>query len=261
MSITLSWYEASGAAVYDLQYATNASFTSNVTTLYDLYGSQVRIASLRSGTPYYWRVLGRSNFATGTWSDTAAFMTKAPPDKGLVPLTPAVGTIDVPTQGVVSYSTSTLYTSYRVEFSTHPTFDPLVSTFTSASGTCQYNNLNRETTYFWRVRGLRDGLPPDVGTASHFTTLRNDVVSVQTTPESTSYRVWRDASVLRVRQLDTDASGFAVRVYDIQGRCLGRVDDAEGATMISLEHTVDAQLLFVVVVPEGGEQMMVSLIW
>jgi hypothetical protein len=31
--------------------------------------------------------------------------------------------------------------------------------------------------------------------------------------------------------------------------------------MISLEHTVDAQLLFVVVVPEGGEQMMVSLIW
>jgi hypothetical protein len=188
-------------------------------------------------------------------------MTKAPPDKGLVPLTPAVGTIDVPTQGVVSYSTSTLYTSYRVEFSIQPTFDPLVSTFTSTSGTCQYNNLNRETTYFWRVRGLRDGLPPDVGTASHFTTLRNDVVSVQTTPESTSYRVWRDASVLRVRQLDTDASGFAVRVYDIQGRCLGRVDDAEGATMISLEHTVDAQLLFVVVVPEGGEQMMVSLIW
>jgi hypothetical protein len=188
-------------------------------------------------------------------------MTKAPPDKGLVPLTPAVGTIDVPTQGVVSYSTSSLYTSYRVEFSKQPTFDPLVSTFTSTSGTCQYNNLNRETTYFWRVRGLRDGLPSDVGTASHFTTVRNDVVSVQAAQEQSTYRVWREGSVLRVRQLDTDASGFAVRVYDVQGRCLGRVDDAEGATMISLEHTGDAQLLFVVVVPEGGEQMMVSLIW
>ncbi len=260
-SVTLSWYEVSGATVYDLQYATNASFTSNVTTLYDLYGSQVRIASLRSATPYYWRVLGRSNFATGTWSDTAAFMTKAPPDKGLVPLTPAVGTIDVPTQGVVSYSTSSLYTSYRVELSTQPTFDPLVSTFTSTSGACQYNNLNRETTYFWRVRGLRDGLSPDVGTASHFTTLRNDVVSVPAAQEQSTYRVWRDGFVLRVRQLDTDASGFAVRVYDIQGRCLGRVDDAEDATMISLEHIADAQLLFAVVVPEGGEQMMVSLIW
>ena len=260
-SIALSWYEAPGATVYDLQYSTNASFATNVVTLYDIYGTEMRIASLLSATPYYWRVLGRSNFATGTWSDTAAFVTKAPPDKGLIPLTPAVGTVGVPTQGVVSYSMSSLYTSYRVEFSKQPTFDPLVSTFTSATGTCQYNSLERETTYFWRVRGLRDGLPPDVGNASHFTTVRNDVVSVQAAHVPTTYRVWREGTVLRVRQLDVEAGRFAVRVYDVQGRCLGRVDDADATATIPLEHMFGSQPLFVTVAPNDGVQTMVSLVW
>ena len=260
-SVTLAWYEASGATVYDLQYSTNAAFTSNVTTLYDLYGSQVRIASLRSGTPYYWRVLGRSDFATGTWSDTAAFMTVAPPDKGLIPLTPAVGSVDVPTQGAVSYTTSALYTSYRVEFSKHPTFDPLISTFVSTTGTCQYNALERETTYFWRARGLRDGTPPDVGSASHFTTVRNDVVSVQTNQGAVSYRVWRDGTMLRVRKQSSEAGRMTIRVYDVQGRCFGRVDDAGDDATLLLESTADAQAILVVIRPEYGDQAVFSLIW
>lgn len=260
-SVTLSWYEAPGATVYDLQYSTSASFASNVVELYDLYGSQVRVASLRAGTPYFWRVLGRSNFANGTWSDTAAFMTKAPPDKGLVPLSPLFGSVDVSTQGSVTYSTSSLYTSYRVELSKVPTFDSIVSTFVSTDGTCAYEDLERETTYFWRVRGMRQAGQPDVGAASYFTTLRNDVVSVTPSVDDQPYRVWRDGAILRVQGSGADVEPFSVDVYDLQARCIARTRGSGTYLSMNLEKLPDQLFIVVVVTPEHGSQSVLPMIW
>lgn len=260
-NITLVWSDVYGAKVYDLQYSLSPSFASDVVTLFDLYATQVRIPVLRSGTPYYWRVLGRSDVATGTWSDTAAFITKAAPNKGLVPLTPAVGSIDVPTQGAVTYSTSSSFTSYRVEFSKQPTFDPLISTFVSNNGTCTYTNLERATTYFWRVRGLRDGSPSEVGSASHFTTKQNDVVSVGTEDREATARVWRVGPALHVRSMDERVSHISVNVYDLQGRCVGEGTQEGSFVSMNIENVTANQLLVVVVSTNHDNQTTVLLAW
>lgn len=260
-NVTFVWSEVTDAKVYDLQYSLSSTFATDITTLYDLYGTQLRIPVLRSGTPYYWRVLGRSDVAGGTWSDTAAFVTKAPPNKGLVPVTPPIGSTGIPVQGTVSYSTSTSFTSYRVEFSKKPTFDPLVSTFLSTSGTCSYADLDRETTYFWRVRGLRDGATAEVGSASHFTTVPNDVVSVTSDMHPDAVNVWRVGSELYVRSMNQDVTSMSVHVYDVQGRCLA--ESTKEATLLSLnlDDVPSHHLLFVVVATNLGHQTTVSFAW
>ncbi len=260
-SVVLRWSDVYGAKLYDLQYSTSASFTSDVISRFDLATTQVTIGPLRSSTPYYWRVLGRSEFATGTWSDTAVFKTNSPPGKGLIPLSPPIGTIDVAVNGTVAYSTSPVYTSYRVEFSTSPTFQPIVSTFVSTTGECSYQDLERETTYFWRVRGSRDGSPTEVGIASHFTTLRNDVVSVAVESETSTLTSVRSGTSLRISGFGEQGAS-TVRIVDLQGRLLASAAQLqENSVVLDLSHVSQRQFLFITVMRESGMISTMSLLW
>lgn len=260
-SVVLRWSDVYGAKLYDVQFSSSINFTSDVTSRFDVIGTQVTIGPLRSSTPYYWRVLGRSEFATGSWSDTAVFNTNSPPGKGLIPLSPSVGTVDVPVNGMVTYSTSPVYTSYRVEFSTSPTFQPIVSTFVSTTGVCAYQDLARETTYFWRVRGSRDGLPTEVGNVSHFTTLRNDVVSVTGESETTPLTAIRSGTTLRISGIGKQASS-SVRIVDLQGRLLASTyQQQENSVELDLSHVAQQQIIFVNVVREPGMVSTLSLLW
>jgi hypothetical protein len=222
--------------------------------------TQTTIGPLASSTPFYWRVLGRSEFATGTWSDTAVFVTNAPPDRGLITQTPLVAAVDVPVNGSVTYSTSSIYSSYRVEFSKSPTFDPLVSSFVSSTGTCDYRDLERETTYFWRVRGTRTGAPADVGPAAFFTTLRNDVVSVDEAA-APSPRVYRQGTSLRVEGI-TQEGDVSVRVVDLQGRVLGSSSSTNSGTVtIDLSHLAARQVVFVLISNLSGASSSSAVLW
>lgn len=260
-SVTLQWSSVDGATVYDVQYSTSPVFADNVTSLFDHYDTQARIGPLRSATAIYWRVLARSDFSVGTWSDTAVFVTEAPPGSGLMPLSPATGSLDVPVQGSVTYTTSSMYSSYRVEFSKEPTFDPIVSTFLSTSGTCSYKDLNRETTYFWRVRGLRGGSSQDVGSSSFFTTLRKDVVSVDEQQSQQTCRVWGDGSTLHVEHSDETVSLLTVDVFDINGRCVQRSTSQRPRASMILDHVSASQVLIVLVTTDRGYRSTVLLQW
>lgn len=260
-SVILRWTDVYGAKLYDVQYSTSPAFTNDVTSRFDLPATQVTIGPLRSSTPFYWRVLGRSEFALGKWSDTAVFITNSPPGKGLLPLSPLVGTIDVPVNGRVSYTTSALYTSYRVEFSKSPTFQPLVSTYVSTSGECGYQDLERETTYFWRVRGSRDGSAADVGTASFFTTLRNDVVSVTSDALAGTLTASRSGMTLRISGFDEQGTS-TVRVLDVQGRLLASaMQQHNNSVVVDLPSIAQQQLLIIHVSDETGSCSTLSILW
>ena len=262
-SISLAWSDVYGATLYDVQVSTSPTFTSDVTSRFDLYGTQTKLGPLRSATAYYWRVLGRSDFATGTWSDTAAFVTAAPQGKGLSPLLPLLGSVDVPVQGSVRYSTSRIYTSYRLELSKSPTFDPLVSTFTSDNGTCAYRDLERETTYFWRVRGSRDGKPSDVGTAAYFTTERKAVVSVNDeTSNGSSVVVRREGSRVIVNAPSFANSLSSVQVFDLQGRLLAQsTANIDGLFVVDVPLLGVPRTLFLRVASDEGAICTSTFVW
>lgn len=260
-SVTLQWSSVDGATVYDVQYSTSPVFAENVTSLFDRYDTQVRIGPLRSTTPFYWRVLARSDLSVGTWSDTALFVTGAPPGRGLIPLTPAQGSTDVPVQGTVTYSTSAIYTSYRVEFSKTSTFDPIMSTFLSTSGSCPYKDLDRGTTYYWRVRGLRAGSSQDLSSASFFTTLGKDVVSVGEQKPQQTCRVWGDGSFLEVEHSDESLALLTVDVFDIHGRCVQRTTSQRPRASMLLDRVSASQVLIVVVTTDRGDRSTVLLQW
>lgn len=262
-SIALTWSDVYGATLYDVQVSTSPTFTSDVVSRYDLSGTQTIVGPVRSATACYWRVLGRSDFATGTWSDTAAFVTAAPPGKGLLPLHPLLGSLDAPIQGSVRYSTSSTYTSYRLELSNSPTFDPLVSTFTSDNGTCAYRDLERETTYFWRVRGSRDGQPSDVGTAAYFTTERKAVVSVKNeTPSVTATVVRREGSRIVVNAPSFANRLSSVQVFDLQGRLLMQSNaDTRGLFVVEIPSLGVPRIVYVRVLSDAGRIWMSTMVW
>lgn len=262
-SITLTWSDVYGATLYDVQISTSPTFTTDVTSRFELYGTQTTIGPLRSATPYYWRVLGRSDFATGTWSDTAAYVTAAPPGKGLLPLLPLLGSVDIPTQGTVRYSTSSVYTAYRLELSKSPTFEPLVSTFTSDNGTCAYSDLERETTYFWRVRGSRDGKPSDVGTASYFRTERKAVVSVNNESSIETVIALRREGSRLVLNSSTFANRLSqIEVFDIQGRLLGSsTSGTDNTVSIEIPIIVVSRIVLVRVVTDTGMIWTSTIAW
>lgn len=259
--VVLQWSSVDGATFYDVQYSTSPVFTENVTSVFDLYDTQVRIGPLKSATAFHWRVLARSEFSVGTWSDTALFVTEAPPGQGLIPLTPTAGALDVPVQGSVTYTTSSMYSSYRVEFSKAPTFDPIVSTFVSTSGSCSYKDLDRETTYFWRVRGQRVGSLQDVGSTSHFTTLRKDIVSVGEQKPQHTCRVWGDGSILHVEHSDETVALLTVDVFDVHGRCVHRSTSQSPRSSMILDHVSASQVLVVLVTTDRGYRTTVLLQW
>jgi uncharacterized protein (TIGR02145 family) len=74
---TLTWNASSGATSYNLQVATDNSFTSLVynNNVGDVTSQQ--ISGLTSTTKYYWRLSAANSFGTKGWSETWSFTTTA----------------------------------------------------------------------------------------------------------------------------------------------------------------------------------------
>jgi hypothetical protein len=96
---------------------------------------------------------------------------------------------DVPTSGIVRYSTSPSYIRYDAEFSRSSDFSDIDLTFPSTSSSCNYAQLQERTKYFWRVVGVRSSGVRDTGTFSQFTTAY-ETVSVETESKPSSVDVF-----------------------------------------------------------------------
>ena len=118
------------------------------------------------GTTYYWRVRvgGMPGVAPcllacpmlSKWSETRSFTTAM-----LVPVrcSPICGAEDITLTPNFSWSVVSGATGYDIEVATNEDFDPIL-----ASGTASINawdgipQLDYDTTYYWRVRAVKDGV-------------------------------------------------------------------------------------------------------
>ena len=154
---TLSWNASSGAASYNIEVATDNTFSSIVVSNTGIGGTSQQVSGLSGGTTYYWRVQAVNSTGASSWSTVWSFATQttsAPPGSPSL-ASPSNGSTGEPTSIVLSWSASSGATKYWLQVATDQSFTSIVygdSTITSTSE--QVNYLSTSTTYYWRVKAM-----------------------------------------------------------------------------------------------------------
>ncbi len=157
------WTDVTGASGYTVQVSKYATFTSLVTTGTVLGSTNLSFTpavNLPANTTLYWRV--RANSATNgpsDWKPSAAeaqFSFTVPAVPGIPTLTaPANNTLTTDTTPLLNWSDVNGATNYYYEVSDDPTFFSTSEMgYRSNSEVEVANELDRHTTYYWRVRSV-----------------------------------------------------------------------------------------------------------
>jgi len=148
--ISVSWNSVSGSTGYELQIATNSTFTTGLQT-FTPTGTSQTVNSLTAGTTYYARVLSKNSGGNSAWSGTVSGPTLCVAPTG-VTASPAGQSTDI----TVAFNTVTGATSYVVEWATTSggTYTALPAV-TTGTATHAVGSVNTER--FYRVKAVNAG--------------------------------------------------------------------------------------------------------
>ncbi|MEL6941780.1 MAG: hypothetical protein AAFO82_03860, partial [Bacteroidota bacterium] len=172
---TLTWAANAMADSYDVQVATDASFTNVVASDNVTTASWMVTPELMEGTNYFWRIRYVRACGNDPWSDPFSFTTICT-DIGSPTLnSPADGAVDVDTAPTLMWSANAAADSYDVEVATDAGFTNVVASANVANPNWTVSPaLDANTTYFWRARFVKScGVQPWSSPFS-FTTLDDD---------------------------------------------------------------------------------------
>jgi uncharacterized repeat protein (TIGR01451 family) len=181
LSPALFWNTSATATNYELQAATDTSFTQKVipddTTLTDTSKS---ITGLLNGTTYYWRVRAKNAGGWSNWSTRWSFTTIIAAPAAPILVTPLNGSTNQPVSPTLFWNISSIATNYDLQLATDTGFTQrvipddttLADTFKNIAG------LLNSTTYYWRVRAKNAGGWSDWSARWSFTT----IIAVPTVP-------------------------------------------------------------------------------
>lgn len=167
----LSWSASAGATSYQLQVSGASNFGSFVTDRSGLSSTSSMVEGLAENTTYHWRVRAYNAGGAGDWSTAWSFTTDLSAPSAPMLTTPAHGSVEVPTDPVLSWSTSAEAWTYRLQVSTNSSFvstvfdDPTLSTSSK-----QIGPLANNTTYYWRVNATNSAGTGPWSDISRFTT-------------------------------------------------------------------------------------------
>jgi hypothetical protein len=116
------------------------------------------ISNLSANTTYYWRVSSWNEHGSSSWSEEWSFTTINAPDPPEL-ISPANGSLDMPTDVSLIWSWANLATSFDVQVSIDESFENL-EIDESDYGFTEYflYNLEEKTTYYWRIRSANQWL-------------------------------------------------------------------------------------------------------
>ncbi|MBK9452900.1 MAG: hypothetical protein IPN95_26455 [Bacteroidetes bacterium] len=180
-SVTLDWNDATDAASYQWEYATNAGFTVGLVSGTSGSSNQ-NIGPLTAGTTYYWHIRSVNSSGNSVYSATWSFTTLAIPAVP-VHVSPANGATGLAAASVtLDWNDMVGATGYDYQYSTDPAFLTGVTTATVGVSTANIGPLSTGTTYYWRVRATNGAGNSAYTTAWSFTTLGAPAVPVHVSP-------------------------------------------------------------------------------
>jgi len=184
--VTLKWNELTGADFYELRYTDDVEWKENVAILKstdDLDETFKWIDGLDDGTKYYWKVrVQQDEPLLSRWSKVWNFTTAL--DKVAVPVTwepenGAQGVIIRPSFGWTAVGGAS---SYNLELADNPDFTGATKATTSINSWVADTDLSYNTTYYWRVKALKDSIVLSGWRSGAFVTMSKPAAPVEVTP-------------------------------------------------------------------------------
>jgi hypothetical protein len=169
----LNWSAAQHATSYHLQIATDEAFVNLVKNENGITSTSFTPSiGLERATTYFWRVRGSNSGMKGEWSESWSFTTIPEVPAQVVLATPADEQEDVELQPVLTWEAAEGAESYEVEFADNGDWaDSEVWPVADGTEISIEEDLDRGTSYFWRVRGVNPGGEGEWSEAYSFTTI------------------------------------------------------------------------------------------
>ena len=220
---TLSWHKTSpgtGTATYQVQIATNRTFSSIAKTVSSLSDTST-IVKLGLSTKYYWRVQAFSNLVPGPYSAIDSFSTKyvactTTPTQ----LRPANGDTTVANKPVLRVSYVPTASTYHFQLDTlnvsmtHLIVNDSTSDFDTTWAVTQ--TLKPSKTYYWRVRGYNPAGSSNWSVVDSFKVMFTPAVPVKVYPTPNQANVPVNPLTLKWRHEAGD-SNFVVQLWTYTG--------------------------------------------
>ena len=153
LSLSLSWNASSGAMSYNLQVATDSTFSSSSLIANQNVGNTnaKQISGLSKSKIYYWKVATVNSYGTSGWSSVWSFSTGSPPEAP-TQLAPTNGATDQLLSPTFSWNSSIGATTYTLQISTSISFTSYTYNQSNLTNTTQQlSGLSPLTNYYWRV--------------------------------------------------------------------------------------------------------------
>jgi len=161
-SLTATWQAPSNTGDgsfqgYNIQFATNSSFTAGVINVTLGNVTSHTRSNLNFGTTYFVRVRARTSFGQGPYSNTASRLVAATipnPPPACNASSPFIGGASV-TWSTPTFNGGSAITGYRVDYSLVSNFSSGVTTLSlGVTNSTTISNLQQGATYFFRVRAV-----------------------------------------------------------------------------------------------------------
>jgi len=217
----LVWYHSPGATSYEINLATDVSFTNMVLTHTQSAADSFYTVTtpLNNYTDYFFRIRAINAHETTPWSAVFNFLTLiATP----APASPANAAVAVPVSPVLAWSASAGASSYTLEVATDTGFTNIVRSFSGLTDTSHTvtPQLNSYTVYYWRVKAHQGS---DATVFSSRFSFETEIASpVLVSPANTAAGisihpnlVWRSVAGATGYSLQLSANaGFSTLIHD-----------------------------------------------
>ena len=155
---SLSWSAVTGADSYWVQVSELIDFSTTVLDQSGITGTIALLSGFSNSTTYYWRVLSHNAGGDSAWSAAWSFTTVPAIADAPILTAPLDLSTEIALDGTLEWNAATGADSYIVEIATDNTFNNVVDTQNSLTGTSATpSGLLNSTTYYWRVSAVNAG--------------------------------------------------------------------------------------------------------
>ena len=200
-SFTANWNASAGTTAYLIDLATDTNFASILTAYNNLNVGNVltrNATGLTPGTKYFYRVRASNGGGTSGNSNVISLTTVGVAPAAPVLAAPSNGSTEQPLAVTLTWNPSSGASSYVVQVSNTPSFNPSFITDTAVAGTARpLSGLAPNTTYYWRVAGKNQyGTGAFSSPVFSFSTLATAVITATVAfPANPSQRDYRMVSM------------------------------------------------------------------
>ena len=169
--VDMVWSKKVNAVRYSLQVSLSKEFVNNKVDLLNLTVPEFNCKGLTENKRYYWRVKAYSLYDSSGWSVIWDFNVISP-DKAFRLLAPGNDELQIPVNGRLQWDKTPEIEYYTLQLAVDSEIgSPIIDKNIYNDNFFNYSDLELNTTYFWRVRFVRNGEISDWSDAWSFTTI------------------------------------------------------------------------------------------